>query len=118
MITIHLTEDLERLVLDAVGTGRYASQDDVVRDALLRLGQTASETTRTSGQGNEPGQEGKPLTKNEFHRHLVKIGLMDQVPDSKTAAGDPNDELIDHEGEIISENVIRERLIEWLLTFL
>ena len=118
MLTVHLAEDLERFVVGAVQTGRYASADDVVRDALLRLEQTAREASGASGQGAEPGQEGKPLTKTEFHRHLVKIGLMDQVPDSKPSAGDPDEELIDHEGEIISETVIRQRLIEWLLTFL
>jgi Arc/MetJ-type ribon-helix-helix transcriptional regulator len=118
MVTIHLTDDLERIVQSAVRTGRYASEDDVVRDALLRLAQTTRESTGTAGQTNEPGQEGKLLTKTEFHRHLVTIGLMDRVPDSKPAPGDPDAPLVDHEGEIISEMVIRERLIEWLAGFL
>jgi len=43
---------------------------------------------------------------------------MDQAPDSNAASGDPNEQLIDNEGEIISETVIRERLIEWLIGFL
>jgi Arc/MetJ-type ribon-helix-helix transcriptional regulator len=34
---IHLPEDLERFVQDAVRAGRYADEDDVIRDALERL---------------------------------------------------------------------------------
>jgi Arc/MetJ-type ribon-helix-helix transcriptional regulator len=118
MISINLTEDLERFVLGAVRTGRYASEDDVVRDALTRLRLMMPEVAEASGQGPEPGQEGKPLTKQEFHRHLVKIGLMDQAPSAKATSGDPDESLIDNAGEVISEVVIRERLIEWLIGFL
>jgi len=118
MMTIHLTEDLERFVLGAVRTVRYASEDQVVSDALLRLRLAMHEAAEASSQSAEPGNEGKPLTKHEFHRHLVNIGLMDQAPDSNAASGDPNEQLIDNEGEIISEMVIRERLIEWLIGFL
>jgi Arc/MetJ-type ribon-helix-helix transcriptional regulator len=106
------------LVLGAVQAGRYASKDEVVRDALFRLRLAEPEATETAGQSADPGQEGKPLTKQVFHRHLVKIGLMDQVPSSNASASDPDDQLIDNEGEIISEVVIRERLIEWLVGFL
>jgi hypothetical protein len=51
----------------------------------------------------------KPLTKEEFRRHLVNIGLMSQVPDTSTDFDDPDDQLIDLEGEPLSETVIRER---------
>jgi Arc/MetJ-type ribon-helix-helix transcriptional regulator len=34
---IHLSEDLEQIVQDAVRTGLDAREDDVVRDALTRL---------------------------------------------------------------------------------
>jgi Arc/MetJ-type ribon-helix-helix transcriptional regulator len=117
MMTIHLTDDLERFVLGAVRTGRYASEDQVVSDALLRL-RLAMHEAEASGQSAEPGNEGKPLTKHEFHRHLVKIGLLDQAQDSSAASGDANEQLIDNDGGIISEMVIRERLIEWLVGFL
>ena len=60
---------------------------------------------------------GKKLTKQEFHRHLVKIGLLDRPPESN-AGGDNSHELIDGEGDIVDEVVIRERLIEWLTGFL
>jgi hypothetical protein len=118
MMTIPLPEDLERLVRGAVQSGRYASEEAVLRDALLRLKLAVPESAQPSDEGGAPGQEGKPLTKQEFRRHLVKIGLMDQVPDSSASAGDPDEDLIDDEGEVISEIVIRERLIAWLIGFL
>lgn len=36
-MTIHLSKDLEQFVHDAVRAGRYATEDDVIRDALERL---------------------------------------------------------------------------------
>jgi putative addiction module CopG family antidote len=117
-MTIHLTEELQRFIRDAVSTGRYAREDDVVRDALIRLQQAMDESAETTDQGHQTGQQGKRLTKREFHRHLVRIGLMDQLPDTNAASDDPDPELIDNEGEIVSEVVIRERLIEWLVGFL
>ena len=37
MMTVRLTEKLERFIRDAVSTGRYANEDDVISDALMRL---------------------------------------------------------------------------------
>ena len=39
-MTIDLSKDLEQIVHDSVRTGLYAREDDVIRDALLRLKQT------------------------------------------------------------------------------
>jgi putative addiction module CopG family antidote len=36
---IHLSKEHEQFVHNAVLTGRYASEDDVIRDALSRLKQ-------------------------------------------------------------------------------
>jgi len=36
-MTIHLPEDLERFVHEAVRAGRYAHEDDLIRDALEQL---------------------------------------------------------------------------------
>ena len=117
-MTIHLTPDLERIVLDAIRAGRYTRGDDVIRDALLRLGQTIEPVAESSSVNAEAARQAKPLTKQEFQRHLVKIGLLDQADDGKTGPENSGDELIDQEGEIVSEVVIRERLIEWLTGFL
>lgn len=70
-----------------------------------------------SDRSGESSGAGRKLTKQEFQRHLVKIGLLDQPPEIAGKAGSPG-ELIDDAGEIVDEVVIRERLIEWLTGFL
>jgi putative addiction module CopG family antidote len=117
MTSVQLTENLECFIRDAVNTGRYANQDDVVSDALIRLRREIDAGADRLDRNAQPRAPGKKLTKQEFHRHLVKIGLLDQPPESSSSAVNP-DELIDDEGEIVDEVVIRERLIEWLTTFL
>lgn len=38
-MTIRLSKEAERFVHDSVDTGRYATEDDVINDALERLSQ-------------------------------------------------------------------------------
>lgn len=112
-MTINLTKDLERFVRDAVRDGRYAREEDVIRDALTRLRQATPEDTATSGKSinrGKPAQPQKnPLTKDEFHRHLVELGLMSQLPDIDADFDDPDDQPVSIEGEPLSDTVIRER---------
>jgi len=105
-MTIHLSKDLEKFVHDAVRDGLYARQDDVIRDALLRLKQTmpGKKTQRA-----KPAQQKKPLTRAEFDQKLLELGLMSQLPDTDAYFDDPDDQLIDIKGEPLSETVIRER---------
>jgi Arc/MetJ-type ribon-helix-helix transcriptional regulator len=118
MKTIHLDEDLQCFVSEAVQSGRYASEDSVISDALIRLRQAISPDDRNSLQSAGPCQPGKQLTKQEFQRHLVEIGLLD-LPGSSGAEFDNVDpSRIEDEEEILSEVLIRERLIEWLAGFL
>jgi len=48
-MTIRLSKDLEKFVRDAVRDGLFAREDDVIRDAPLRLKQTmpGKKTKRT-----------------------------------------------------------------------
>ena len=111
-MTIHLSKDLERFVRDAVRAGHYASEGDLVNDALVRLRQAMPEDVVSSARrtkGVKPPKQKKPLTKEEFHRHLVDIGLMSQLPDTAADFDHPDDELIDIKGEPLSETVIRKR---------
>jgi len=111
-MTIHLPDDLERFVHDAVRAGRYAGEEDVIRDALTRLRQAMPEDTAMSDLRTnraQPAKQKKTLTKEEFHRHLVEIGLMSQLPNTDADFEDPDDQLIDIKGEPLSETVIRER---------
>jgi putative addiction module CopG family antidote len=36
-MTIHVSKELEQFIQDAVRSGRYATEDDVINDALERL---------------------------------------------------------------------------------
>jgi Arc/MetJ-type ribon-helix-helix transcriptional regulator len=117
-MTIHVSEDLERVIRDAMRAGSYTREDDVIRDALIRLRQDMPQSAATSQQDGELGEKGKQLTKQEFQRHLVEIGLLDQAPDASATAASPDEQMLDSEGEIVSELVIRERLIEWLTGFI
>ena len=117
-MTIQLPQDLANLIEDAVQSGQYARAEDVIRDALVRLRQATAMPAATSNQGDEPSLQKKPLTKQTLQRHLAEIGLVDQAPDTRSGADDAGVALVDDEEEIISEVVIRERLIEWLAGFL
>ena len=48
-MTIHLSKDLEQFVHDAVRSGRYATEDDVVNDAVGRLRNQAPLSTPGMG---------------------------------------------------------------------
>ncbi len=109
---VHLSKEHERFVHDAVQTGHYATEDDVVNDALARLKQAMPEDVvkpHRRTRRAKPAKQKKPLTKQEFHRQLVEIGLMSQLPDTDADYDDPDDQLIDIKGEPLSETVIRER---------
>jgi Arc/MetJ-type ribon-helix-helix transcriptional regulator len=117
-MTIHVPQDLAVFIEDAVRTGQYDREDDVIRDALIRLRQALEVTAATTDQGGEPVLPKKPLTKQTLQRHLAEIGLVDQSPDASSDPDGADAPLFDNEHEIISEMVIRERLIEWLAGFL
>src|SRR5271166_5825910 len=114
-MTIHLSKDLEQIVHNAVLTGLYAREDDVIRDALTRLQQTMPKPARVSAQKAKSGKavpqkpKKKPLTEAEFDQHLLAIGLMSQLPDTDADFDDPDDEPVAIKGEPLSETVIRER---------
>ena len=118
MKTIHLTEDLTRFLSEAVHTGRYASEDSVIADALIRLREAIDSNDKDSEQSAGPGQPAKQLTKQEFQRHLVRIGLLGPPGPGNDDSDIPDPSLIEDEEEILSEVMIRERLIEWLTGFL
>ena len=118
MTTVNLPEDLERFIRDEVSAGRYASADSVISDALIRLRKTKDTGVVGALSGAEFSNAGKVLTKGEFQRYVAEIGLIDQPARPAIDPDDPDQPLIDNSGEIVSEEVIRERLIEWLVGFL
>lgn len=117
-MTIHLSKDLEQFVHNAVRTGLYAREDDVIRDALTRLQQAMPEATQPPGKAAKRAKTNaatpapkKPMTKEAFHQHLMEIGLISQLPNPAEDIDDdePDDEPIVIEGEPLSETIIRER---------
>jgi Arc/MetJ-type ribon-helix-helix transcriptional regulator len=118
MKTIYLTDDLESFLHEAVHTGRYANEDSVISDALIRLRGAINLGDKKTAESAESIQPAKQLTKQRFQRHLVEIGLLDHAHPASDTLDNSDPSLIDHEGEVVSEVVIRERLIEWLAGFL
>ena len=93
---IHLPDSLEHSVRSLVSGGRFASIDEAMAEAARLL------LTQTP-----PVQE--PPSKEAFHRRLIAMGLMTQLPDTGHDYDDPTDQLIAIEGEPVSATIIRER---------
>ncbi len=111
-MTIHLSKALEKFVHAAVRDGRYAREDDVIRDALLLLKQTMPKGTEIPDKKTKranPAPKKKKLTLEELHQQMMASGLITQLPDTAADFDDPDDEPIAIEGEPLSETVIRER---------
>jgi hypothetical protein len=68
-----------------------------------------AKAAKTSQQPRAASVPTEKMTKDEFHRHLIEIGLMSQLPDTAADYDDPDDEPIPIKGEPLSETVIRER---------
>jgi putative addiction module CopG family antidote len=114
-MTIHLPEELAQFIHEAVRTGRYAREDDVIRDAVSRLRQAI---LLSDESGLQDSKQNKALTKQEFQRHLSELGLMEKASDAGAKPSQPPDQANANEEEILSERMIRERLIEWLAGFI
>ena len=69
--------------------------------------QVSSGRVKRAEAGSPPAK--KPMSREEFHRHLIEIGLMSRLPDTAADFDDPADEPIPIKGEPLSETVIRER---------
>ncbi len=82
-----ISKEHEQFVHNAVLTGRYASQDDVIRDALSRLKQDMSKGTEMASQNAEAAtksSEEKSLVE-ALNDRLLAAGLVTQLPDPAQA---------------------------------
>jgi Arc/MetJ-type ribon-helix-helix transcriptional regulator len=104
MMTIHPSEDLRRIVLDAVRAGLYAREEDVIRGALMRLRQE---------MGNHRGVKSldEAALIAELNCQLIAEGLVTHLPDPALDINDDDaeDQPIEIVGEPLSEQIIRER---------
>lgn len=111
-MSINLSKEFEQFVDGAVRAGLYASEDDVVNDALSRLKQTMPKNTATPERRTKkanPASKKKTLTEAELQQRMLEIGLMSRLPDNSADFDDPDDRLIEIQGEPLSETIIRER---------
>jgi Arc/MetJ-type ribon-helix-helix transcriptional regulator len=79
-MTINLTKDLEKIVHDAVRAGLYAREDDVIRDALLRLEQTKLKPAQPAA----PAAAGAEETAFDVASRAGLIGCIKGAPRSPT----------------------------------
>ena len=109
---IHLTKDLEQFVHEAVRAGLYAREDDVIRDALIRLQQAIPKETakpvRKAQLAKPTKAEPKPLSPDELNQRLLASGLVIRLPDPAQDVDDDVPPII-IQGEPLSETIIRER---------
>ena len=93
--------------------GLSPAQVRQVRQQLdKQLAQPEKPPAKPSGKAAKRAKAAPPkkkMTEAEFDRHLLKIGLMSQIPDTDADFDDPDDVLVDIKGEPLSETVIRER---------
>lgn len=93
---IHLPKGLEDAVRSLVEAGRYASVDEAMAEAArLLLGR--------------PPEPDRPMTERELHQYMLDVGLMTQLPGTRSHHDDPDDRPIDIRGEPLSETIIRGR---------
>jgi hypothetical protein len=78
---------------------RYASEDEVVADALERLRR----------QTPPPAVGVAAVTEEQFKHRLLESGLMTNLPTPADPASRPHFEPIALEGEPLSETIARER---------
>jgi hypothetical protein len=77
-----------------------------------QLAQPKTRTAKPSGKTAKRTKATPPkkkMTEAEFDQHLLKIGLLSQLPDTDADFDDPDDVPVDIKGEPLSETVIRER---------
>ena len=96
---IHLPEDLERYVQSEVQSGRFASTDDAITEAIRLLRQKKRETQ----------SQHKLLTLDELNQQLLEAGLLSQIPPCPDPATYQEFSPIVIQGEPLSETIIRER---------
>jgi putative addiction module CopG family antidote len=97
-MTIHLPEDLERFIQAEIRSGHFASEDDVIAEAVRLLVRRQSAPAK------------KALSPQELEQRLVASGFLASVPppcDPCTTGW--SFDAVKIEGEPLSETVIRER---------
>jgi putative addiction module CopG family antidote len=106
-MTIHLPEHLERYVHDQVQAGLYATEEDVISDALERLRQAQQGTEAVNGAASLTPEE---TADQELQRRLLAAGVISEIkPPITDMTPYRNRRAVPIQGEPVSETAIRER---------
>jgi Arc/MetJ-type ribon-helix-helix transcriptional regulator len=97
-MTIHLPENLESSIREAVHSGQFASVDDAMAEAARLL-----------LKKYKHAKPAKTMTLDELDQQMLAEGLMSQLPNSAEDVDDEDEAPIAIEGEPLSETIIRER---------
>jgi putative addiction module CopG family antidote len=101
-MNVNISDTWEPFIRSQVQAGRFASQGEVLDEALHLLKQ------RDQGQTAEPPAR-KALTEEELEQELIESGFLGSVPPRDSAPPPWNFKPVKIEGEPLSETVIRER---------
>ena len=112
-MTIHLPENLESSILEAVHSGQFSSVDDAMAEAArLLLQQIKQHRPRHTGDavaGHHAQIEDEPSSQ-ELQRRLFNAGLLSEIkPPITDLTPYRNRQAVPIQGEPLSETVIRER---------
>jgi Arc/MetJ-type ribon-helix-helix transcriptional regulator len=111
-MTIHLPENLESSICEAVRNGQFPSVDEAMAEAArLLLQQIKQHPPRHTGDaaGHHAQAEDEPGSQ-ELQRRLFNAGLLSEIkPPITDLTPYRNRQAVPIQGEPLSETVIRER---------
>jgi Arc/MetJ-type ribon-helix-helix transcriptional regulator len=94
-MTIHLPKDVERSINAEVTSGNFASADEAIAAAWHAfVRHRPQEQPAKRARRAKPTAPKQPMTRDEFHRRLIEIGMMSRLPDTAADFDDPDDEPI------------------------
>jgi putative addiction module CopG family antidote len=101
VMNVLVSEQAARIIRSQVQSGRYASEEAVIEDAVRRLESDPAPQTAT---------DAATASDQELQRHLFEAGLLSEIKPPITDPSPWKDrKAVPIEGEPLSETVIRER---------
>ncbi len=109
-MTIHLPENLERSILDAVRSGRYASLDDAMSEAAAMLVQRLDQKQAQQPAAATVSDGHDEVSSQEVQQRLFNAGLITELkPPITDLTPYQNRRAVPIQGEPISVTALRER---------
>lgn len=113
MMTIHLPENLESSILQAVHSGQFPSVDAAMAEAArLLIEQMKLHLATREGRGaiDHPTQPEDELGSQNLQRRLFEAGILSEIkPPITDLTPYQNRQAVPIQGEPLSEIIVRER---------